>query len=480
MQKSNGFGSKIGFILAAAGSAVGVGNLWGFPYRAGMSGGAAFVLVYILMVIAIGFVVMMAEMYIGRRSGKNVVDAYEMVSPKLRWAGALSVITPFIIACYYIVIGGWSLKYATNYITTADFASATYFGEFISQGFTPVLFMLIFVAVSAFIVCAGIEKGIEKFSKIAMPLLLICLIIIVIRSLTLGDGVREGLEFFILKLDFKALGFSGVLMAMAQAFYSLSLGLGAMIAYGSYSGKSIKLSSSIFTICALDTFVAILAGLAIFPAVFAFGFKPSEGVGLMFSVLPQVFAAMPAGGIFGFMFFILVVFAALTSIVSLLEVVSQVAIEKLNWTRKKATVVFSSLIGFVGVFVSLSMGAVPSLQIAGFDLLTFFDEVVNYVIIPLLAFIACIAVGYVVKPEEVRAHLLEDGDEFVWYGFFKVFVKYVTPVLTCAVLVSGLHDKITTIDGYLSIVFVAFAIVAVVVIQNIIGIKTGFIKTNKK
>lgn len=473
MQESKGFGSSIGFILAAAGSAVGVGNLWGFPYRAGMSGGAAFVLVYIIMIIVLGSIVMMCELYIGRRAGTNVVDAYGSISPKLKWIGGLCVVTPFLISAYYIVIGGWSLKYAVNYATGQNFASSTYFSDFISQGVSPIIYMLIFVVISAVIVCAGIEKGIEKFSKIAMPLLLACLILIVVRSLTLGDGVMEGLEFFILKLDFKALGFSGVLMAMAQACYSLSLGLGAMIAYGSYSGKSMKLSTSIFTICTLDTAVAILAGLAIFPAVFAFGFAPTEGTGLMFSVLPQVFASMPFGGFFGFMFFILVVVAALTSIVSLLEVVSQVAIEKLGWSRIKSTVIFSSAIALIGVFVSLSLGAVPQINIFGYDLLTYLDEIVNYVMIPLLAFAACIAIGYIVKPEELKTELAKDGDDFKWYGFFKIFVKYVTPVLTIAVLISGLYEKMTTISGYIFIVIGAMLIILALLIANYISLKSN-------
>ncbi|MFI3129081.1 MAG: sodium-dependent transporter [Bacillota bacterium] len=471
MQQNKGFGSKIGFILAAAGSAVGVGNLWGFPYRAGMSGGAAFVLVYILMVLAIGAIVMLSEMYIGKRAGKNVVDAYGMVSPKLKWVGGLNVVTPFLISSYYIVIGGWSLKYAFNYLTAQDFATNSYFSEYISQGFTPIIYMLIFVVISAIIVCAGVEKGIEKFSKIAMPMLLICLVLVVIRSLTLGEGVREGLEFFILKLDFEALGFSGILMAMSQAFFSLSLGLGAMIVYGSYSNSSMKLSTSIFTICALDTVVAILAGLAIFPAVFAFGFQPTEGTGLMFSVLPQVFASMPAGGLFGFMFFILVVFAALTSIVSLLEVVSQVSIEKLGWSRKKSTVVFSSLIAVIGVFVSLSMGAVPEIHVGNFDLLTYIDEAMNYVIIPLLALMACISIAYVVKPEELRDKLRSEGDEFKWFGIFRIFVKFITPVLIVIVLISGIIERLQTIANFHTIVIGALLIILAMLVMNYLSYK---------
>ena len=443
-EKSQGFGSKIGFILAAAGSAIGLGNLWGFPYKAGMNGGAAFVLVYIVMVLIIGCVVMLAEMYIGQRSKRNVVDSFTQISKKFKWAGILAVIAPFVVTGYYIVIGGWSLKYAVSYLGGSGFVgtdSSAYFQNFISSPIEPIIFALLILVSSLFIVVGGVEKGIEKFSKIVMPLLFLCLLIIVVRSLTLGEGVKDALDFYILKFDFKALGLQGVLAAMGQAFFSLSLGMGTMIAYGSYSKKDMKLSSSVLIICGLDTIIAILAGFAIFPAVFAYGLSPTSGPGLLFVVLAEVFSKMTGGAVFGFIFFILVVFAAITSIISLLEVVSQTATEKKGWSRKKAILIAGSVVAVINIFVSLSQGAVPGINIMGFDLLTLFDEVVNIFIMPVMALMVCISVGWMLKTDDVIQTLRKNGDKFLWGKMFKFFVKYVTPLLIFIIFATGIVDK---------------------------------------
>ena len=472
-QKRQGFGSKFGFIMATAGSAIGLGNLWGFPFKAGMYGGAAFVLVYCLMVLLIGIVVMVAEIQLGKRSQANTVVAFTKVHPKLRWIGLLCVLIPFLITSYYTVIGGWSLKYVFNYIFEPGFIASMhgseYFAGFITQAYEPVLFTILFFTISVVIVCGGIKSGIEKASKIMMPALFVLLVIAVVRALTLGDGVKEGLEFYILKLDFVALGWKGVLAAMGQAFYSLSLGMGIMLAYGSYSGKQIKVGQSALIVSLLDTGVALLAGFAIFPAVFAFGLPTAQGPSLLFAVMPEVFREMAGGQLFGLLFFALVVLAATTSVISLLEVVSQYTIDKFNWSRKKATIVFASAMAFIGIFVSLSQGAVPQYSLFGFDLLTLLDDMTNVVFMPIAAIASCIIAGWVVTPKVMISEIRADGDRFVWGSVWGFLVKYVTPLLILVVLVFGIVSKLEESSQYLGVVLTCLAIILLLIAWNFIA-----------
>lgn len=478
-EKHNGnhrFGSKIGFILSAAGSAVGLGNLWSFPYKAGVYGGAAFVLVTLIMVIILGLVVMLVEMYIGRHGRGDVVSSYAKISPKLKWVGYLALLVPFIISCYYIVIGGWSVKYAMSYLVAPDFINTAgdsngAFTSFISSPYSPIIFTGIFLAISLVIVCGGIQKGIEKASKILMPTLLLLLIITVIRSLTLpnSEGVMQGLEFFILKFDFKALGWAGVVAAMGQAFFSLSLGMGAMIVYGSYSGKSTPLGKSAAMVCVFDTLVALLAGLAIFPAVFAYGLEPSSGPGLLFATMPNVFSSMPGGALFGFLFFALISVAAVTSVISLIEVATGYLIAKLKWSRKKAALLFGGMMMVIAVFISLSQGAIPSINFFQMDLLTFLDELTNTIMMPINAIIACIILGYVVKPKNAIIELRQT-EKLKLGVMWGMLAKYVAPILIGIVLIFGVSAKVKSIgDGFYFVIGLAVFLVLVTVAVNIIG-----------
>lgn len=452
-QKKQGFGSKIGFILAAAGSAVGLGNIWRFPYLVGRHGGGAFVLVYLLSVLLLGTVVMIAEMFIGKRAQRDIVNSYGKANKWLKWVGLLGVMVPFIISTYYAVIGGWASGYAVEYVINsnaiAQGGAGAAFSSFISDPVRSILFFALFLVAAILIVCGGVQKGIEKAGKILMPALFVLLIAVIIAAMCLpgkgeGQTVVDGLTFYLGKFDFEALGWNGVIAAMGQAFFSLSLGMGVMIAYGSYTGKDINIGKSALTVCGLDTLVALLAGFAIFPAMFATGnsaLVSEAGAGLMFIALPEVFAAMgTAGNFVGFMFFVLVIFAAITSLISLIEVVSQYTLEKYHWSRAKATCVFGGIIGLIGLFVCLSQGR-TKYNLFGFDLLTYFDEVTNVVIMPILAFFACITVGYIIKPKNVMKELEEMGSSFKGQKFWLAMTMSVTPALVLIVLIMGIIDK---------------------------------------
>ena len=459
-QKKQGFGSKIGFILAAAGSAVGLGNIWRFPYLVGRHGGGAFVLVYLLSVLLLGTVVMIAEMFIGKRAQKDIVNSYGKVNKWLKWIGLLGVMVPFIISTYYSVIGGWASGYAIEYVinsnTITSGGAGAAFTSFISDPVRSILFFALFLVAAILIVCGGVQKGIEKAGKILMPALFVLLIAVIIAAMCLpgkgeGQTVVDGLTFYLGKFDFEALGWNGVIAAMGQAFFSLSLGMGVMIAYGSYTGKGINIGKSALTVCGLDTLVALLAGFAIFPAMFATGnsaLVSEAGAGLMFIALPEVFAAMgTAGNFVGFMFFVLVIFAAITSLISLIEVVSQYTLEKYHWSRAKATCVFGGIIGLIGLFVCLSQGY-KGYNLFGFDLLTYFDEVTNAVIMPILAFVACITVGYIIKPKNVMKELEEMGSSFKGQKFWLAMTMSVTPALVLIVLIMGVIDKFKVFNNY--------------------------------
>lgn len=437
--EDKGFKSRIGFIMAAAGSAVGLGNLWAFPYKAGMNGGATFVLIYILMAVIIGFVGMVAEMYIGKRTGKNIIDSYADVKKGLTWVGVLGVLSTTIIASYYIVLGGWVLKYAYSYLIGANLSIngdySGYFNQFSQGGGDPILFMAIFFIIAMLILVFGVQKGIERISKVLMPILLILMIVLMIRSLTLGEGVVNGIEFY-LKPDFANMKPESILAAMGQAFFSLSLGCGTMCVYGSYAKNHKGLAKSAAMVILLDTCVALIAGFIIFPAVFAFGKEPAGGPGLFFIVLPEIFDAMPAGRFFGFTFFFLVFIAAITSIISMVEVALQTTIEKTKIKRPVAVAIFTVVIFLIGTLVSLSQGAVKGLQVNGIELLTFFDTIISQYIMPLGTIIACVAVGWFISKREID----EDFLDFKLKGVWLFFAKFVTPILVALILFFGIFS----------------------------------------
>ncbi|HZK38229.1 MAG TPA: sodium-dependent transporter [Clostridia bacterium] len=434
--------STFGFVMAAAGSQIGLGNLWKFPYLAGSNGGGAFVFVYLIIVLLIGFTLMLGEVLIGRHTQLGAVGAYKKLSEKWAWLGGLGVLAGFLILSFYSVVGGWVINYMVRSITgilgTADF------GAFITSPVEPLLYHAIFMLTNLVIVMAGISSGIEKASKIMMPALFIMTIIVMIRSLTL-DGAMEGVKF-LLAPDFSVIDGSVILAALGQVFFSLSLGMGCMITYGSYLGKDENLIKSSLVTPLMDTAMAILAGLTILPAVFAFGFDPSEGPGLLFVTLPSVFSKMPFGNFFAFIFFTLVFFAALTSSISLLEVTVSYLVDQFNWNRKKATFAMAFVIFLIGAAASLGLGIWDHITVLpGKDIFDSLDFTASNVLLPLGGMLMSIFIGWFWGLDNAIREATNEGTiPFKLAPVWGFLIKYVAPIAIALVFLesSGLLNVI--------------------------------------
>lgn len=431
--------STFGFVMAAAGSAIGLGNLWKFPYLAGKNGGGAFVIVYLSLIIIVGFTLILAEMAVGRKGQSDAYGSFKTIDKKFGFIGFLGILTSFIILSYYSVIGGWVLKYIGTYIFTgiSSNESSNFFVNLISQPLEPLVYHLGFMLITALIVLGGVEKGIERASKFMMPALFILLIMVMIRSLTL-PGAMAGVSFF-LKPDFSKITISTFMAALGQVFFSLSLGMGVMVTYGSYLKKDGNMPKDSLTIPFIDTLIAMLAGLAILPAVFALGFEPGQGPGLMFITLPAVFDKMPMGQFFGFIFFVLVLFAALTSSISLLEASVSLVVDQLKMNRKKAVVILASVAFILGVPSSLANGVLGEVMFFGknfFDLMCFFTD---NIFLPLGGLLLCLFVGYIWGPEKALREITNDGKLKFGLGKIWIFsIRYIGPVLLGIVLINSL------------------------------------------
>ncbi len=440
-QKRSSFSGKIGFVLAAAGSAVGLGNIWRFPYLAAKYGGGIFLLVYIILALTFGFALMTAEIAIGRKTGLSTIGAFNSLDKRFTFVGYLGALVPMIILPYYSVIGGWVIKYL--YVFTVGQGSATaadtYFKTFSGSTFEPLGWFLLYLALTAIIVLLGVEKGIEKVSKVMMPILIVITFGIAIYTLFL-PGAMDGLRYYITP-NFADFSVTTVLAAMGQLFYSMSIAMGIMITYGSYMKKDVNLVSSVKQIELFDTGIAFLSGLMIVPAVFAFsgGDKSAlqAGPSLMFKTLPKVFDGMPAGGFVGAAFFLLVLFAALTSSISLMETVVSVCQDKFKWNRKLSCLaVFAVVIAF-GVPSSLGKGVWSNVKLLGMDFLDFFDFISNSVIMPIVALVTSIFVGYVIKPKTIIEEV-EVSANFKNKKLFTTVIKYIAPVCIVLILVSSI------------------------------------------
>lgn len=439
MEKERGsFTNKLGFVLAAAGSAVGLGNLWRFPYLAAKYGGGIFLLVYLVLAVTFGFALMITEIALGRKTRLSAVGAYGSLDKRFRGLGYLACAVPFIITPYYCIIGGWVLKYfvvfLTNHAGTA--ANDTFFNEFIAQPAAPVIYFLIYMLLGVIVVILGVDSGIEKASRIMMPVLIVMTVFISIFSVT-QPGAMEGVIYY-LKPDFSRFNATTVLAAMGQLFYSMSLAMGIMITYGSYMKKDAHLEQSVRQIEIFDTGVAFMAGLMIIPAVFAFSGGSEEALGkgpsLMFVTLPKVFESMKFGTLIGAVFFLLVLFAALTSSISLTETLVSIVTDKFGWSRKKAAFIIMIFLIAVGIPVSLGFGVWSFIAPLGMTLLDFFDFISNSVLMPIVAFLTCIFVGYVIKPKVIIEEAEVNG-EFKFKRFYTVIIKYIAPVCLVAILV---------------------------------------------
>ena len=439
-QKRSSFTGKIGFVLAAAGSAVGLGNIWRFPYLAAKYGGGMFLLVYILLSVTFGFALMVAEIAIGRKTGLSPIGAFQKLDKRFSFIGYLGALIPALILPYYSVIGGWVTKYFAVYITGggADAAADGYFGTFISSNGEPIGWFLLFIGVTALIVMLGVEKGIEKVSKVMMPVLVALSLFIAIYVCCI-DGAGAGLAYYLIP-NFENFSIMTVVAAMGQLFYSMSLAMGIMITYGSYMKKDVSIESSAHQIEIFDTGIAFLAGLMIIPAVFAFsGGDPSAlnaGPGLMFITLPKVFANMWGGQVMGTVFFLLVLLAALTSSISLMETVVSVLCDKLKWNRKlTCLVVFigSVVLGLLSIF---GYGIWANFKLIGMQMLDFFDFITNSVLMPITALFTAIFIGYIIKPKSVIEEVEVSG-KFRFKGLFVVMIKYVAPIFLLIILASS-------------------------------------------
>ena len=459
-QKRSNFSGSLGFVLAAAGSAVGLGNIWRFPYLAAKDGGGIFLLTYIILALTFGFALLTTEIAIGRKTAQSPITAYKIIHPKWGWIGLLACIVPMMILPYYSAIGGWILKYLAAYLTGGAPTAAEadgFFGGFITSPVEPIIWFVIFLAATTFVVYKGVNAGIERMSKVMMPILLVLIICIAVFSLTLShtdvEGVTrtglQGLKVYLVP-NFQGMTASKLLTvvtdAMGQLFYSISVAMGIMITYGSYVKKETNLTKSVNQIEIFDTAVAFLAGMMIIPAVYAF-MGPAgleyAGPGLMFKALPKIFDTMGGiGTVVGIAFFVMVAFAALTSSISIMEALVSSAMDKFKMSRQKAVLAVAAIALVVGVIVCMgytcfyfeaTFGTVDRGQI-----LDVLDYISNSVLMPIVAIATCILVGWIIKPKSIIDEVTLNGEEFGRKSLYVVMIKYVTPVMLAVLLAKSL------------------------------------------
>jgi NSS family neurotransmitter:Na+ symporter len=433
------WGSKVAFVFAAAGSAIGLGNIWRFPMVVGQNGGAVFVLVYIIAVALIGFSVMLAELVIGRYSQKNPAGAFEFIKPGSLWKliGYFGILTAVCILSYYAVIAGWSagylMKTATGSFKTGITSglSDKIFTEFSADPLQAILFFLVMIGITTFIVSRGIKGGIERWTKILMPILFILIVYLAIRALML-PGAKEGISFY-LKPDFSQLSGKLVLFALGQAFFSLSLGMGIMVTYGSYIAKSDNLVSSAGWVCFFDSLIAFLAGIIIFPTLFAIpGIAPTAGAGLVFKVLPLIFSKIPGGVMFGILFFSLFSIAALTSTISLLEVPVAYFVDERSWSRKKAAILVGLFIFSLGIPSALSSGGLAFFT--KIDFMGKMDFIFLSLFLPIGALLICVFLGYVWGVKNAAQEVLSGNPRFKLRPLWSFSVKFLSPIAILIIL----------------------------------------------
>lgn len=434
-QKREQFSGKFGLLATAVGSAVGLGNIWRFPYIVGQYGGGAFLIVYLAMVAIIGIPIMVVEFIIGREGRRDAINSFRKLSPNKPWfiSGVIGVLAAFFILSFYGVVAGWTLEYIRmsliNGFSGMNSGEITnHFSEFISSPIKPIVTQVLVMVATGVIVSTGVQQGVEKAAKVLIPLLVVIMILLNIYAFMLPGG-GAGFEF-LFKPDFSKLTKQGVLAALGHAFFSLSLGMGIMITYGSYIPSGEKLGPTALNISLADTILALLSGIAIFPAVFAFGIEPSSGPGLVFISLPNVFSQMSGGYIFGIMFFVLLFLASLTSTISLLEVVVAFLSEQFKFERKRAAVISTLVITIIGVFASLSNGVLSEFKIFGDNIFDFIDNLTANYFLTGAAFISVIYVGWFLD-KEVIIKQLSNGKKTSYDGMMKLFmflIKYLVPV----------------------------------------------------
>jgi len=440
-EKRGSFSGGLGFVLAAAGSAVGLGNLWRFPYLAAQYGGGIFIFVYLILVLTFGYSMLVMEIGIGRKTKKSSISAFKQLDKKFSVFGYLAMIVPMIILPYYCVIGGWVLKYMLVFLsgkaTVSAAAADDYFGGFISATWSPLIMFLIFFAITIVIVLAGVEKGVERVSKLMMPILVLISIGICVYVTTI-PGSFEGIKYYLFP-DFSKFSFKTVCGAMGQMFYSMSLAMGIMISYGSYVKDDVNIGKSVGHIEIFDTGIAVMAGFMIIPVVYMFSGEAglaTGGPGLMFKTLPKVFDTMPLGTVIGAAFFVLVLFAALTSSISIMEAIVSNLMDGFKLSRKKAVAIIIAISLVLGAITSLGNGVLSHVTILGMDFLTFFDYFSNSVLMPIVALGTCIMIGWGIGTKVIEEEVTKNGDKMSRVKIFRIMVKYIAPVCMMIILVA--------------------------------------------
>ena len=438
------FSGKFGVIAAAAGSAIGLGNIWRFPYVTGENGGGAFLFIYLIIIIAIGIPVMTSEFVIGRSAQKNPYGAFKMLAPGKPWylIGLMGVAAAFMILAFYTTVAGWTLEYVYQSLTgnlsgKNDGELTVMFDTFLKSSFRPLLWFILFMSFTALIILSGVRRGIEKSTKILMPFLALLLIILCIRSVTL-EGSGEGLKF-LFHPDFSKITPKTILEALGQAFFSLSIGMGTLITYGSYIRKTENLASSSLMVVMADTAIAIIAGIAIFPALFALGGSPASGTGLVFIVLPGIFQKLPFGEIFALIFFILLAVAALTSTISVLEVIVAYLVEELKMTRRKATIAATLSVSVLGFVTVMSFGSLSNIQLFDHNIFEMLEYLTSNIMLPLGGLFIVLFIGWFYSPSLTKKELTNDGAlKSTYLPLFMFIVKFIAPVAIAMVFLYSL------------------------------------------
>ena len=444
--KRGSFSGKIGFILSAAGASVGLGNIWRFPYLAAKYGGGIFLLIYIILAMTFGYTMIVAETSIGRMTGKSPVGAYKSFGnkPALRFGGWINAVIPILIVPYYSVIGGWVIKYLAEYVLgQAHLVAADgYFGAFISNGFSSEMCFLVFAALTLIIIFAGVENGIERVSKVMMPILVLLSLVIAAYSVT-RSGALEGVKYFLVPNP-KNFSWMTVVAAMGQMFYSLSIAMGILITFGSYMKKDVSIEDSTRQVEVFDTAIAVMAGLMIIPAVFSFsGGDPSAlnaGPSLMFITIPKVFDSMGFGTAIGVAFFLLVLFAALTSSIALTESAVSTLQDELGWSRRKSTAIMGVSMVLLGSLSSLGYGPLANVTILGMQFLDFFDFLTNSVMMPIAAIASCILVSRVIGVERIEQEVTLNGGAFRRKRIFNLMIRSLCPIFAAIILISSIAN----------------------------------------
>ncbi len=440
------FSGKIGFVLAAAGASVGLGNIWRFPYLAAKYGGGIFILAYIILAVTFGYTMIIAETSIGRMTRKSPVGAFRSFGNRMvhRFGGWLNAIIPLLIVPYYCTIGGWVLNYLWTYITGHgdQLVAESSFTNFISNGARVEIFFIIFAVITLCVVIFGVQGGIERVSKVMMPILIVLAMIVAIFSMT-REGAMEGIQYLLVP-NLEHFSLMTIVSAMGQMFYSLSIAMGILMTFGSYMKKEISIEKSTLQVEIFDSGIAIMAGLMIIPAVFAFSDgNPnalSAGPSLMFETMPKIFANMSFGSIIGLLFFVLVAFAALTSSIALTESAVSTFEDEFGWNRKKTTCVIGMIIIIIGSFTSLGYGPLASLQIFGMQLLDFFDFITNSIMMPIAALIICYVTVRYVGLDNISKEMKQCGHQFKMEKVFRFMIQYACPIFVIIILISSIAN----------------------------------------